>query len=565
MIRFRNPISDIRILIENFKMIYAEFSDFEFFTLDNIAEFFARENLASSSGYTGDEALKRSYLIKDDSRKSMKMQAKSYSELYRILGWITSYEKNLNFRFTFLGVHLALSGDDSSLLYEECLLGIIFPNNILKVKFGDINKPFLNILSFAEKLEGRIIRDEIIIGPMNLSNGFLDKEINDKVEIIKNLRKSGRIENINDEIAKIAAFNKMEVNSVRNLTRFVISSIVYVGWFEKQSQFLYGNRKELLFLTEKGYKKAESLRKIRNIDGNTLEPNSKFAKQVSYISLLQMFCRSGYQVKEEVLEFERRKDYLKDSLQGIEFLFSPFQFFSKNELDIVLSDLKVKEGKESRSVLIENELETSKLSTKFSINPNKTQKLKRDKDKETILKKIKSKSPNVEDAISLFLDEVIKMNQIDFYPLVGSMLSHVFNRRTIASTVGNNNQRYDLLIFDEKFSIPVEIKSPTEELFLSVKAIRQAIENKVILLARKSYNTRFEISTFACGYRLPNERSEVYKLIEEVYEVLKINIAILDIETLTRAFIYCSESNNYYDISSFANKRGIIDFNNENI
>jgi hypothetical protein len=245
MIRFRNPISDIRILIENFKMIYAEFSDFEFFTLDNIAEFFARENLASSSGYTGDEALKRSYLIKDDSRKSMKMQAKSYSELYRILGWITSYEKNLNFRFTFLGVHLALSGDDSSLLYEECLLGIIFPNNILKVKFGDINKPFLNILSFAEKLEGRIIRDEIIIGPMNLSNGFLDKEINDKVEIIKNLRKSGRIENINDEIAKIAAFNKMEVNSVRNLTRFVISSIVYVGWFEKQSQFLYGNRKEL--------------------------------------------------------------------------------------------------------------------------------------------------------------------------------------------------------------------------------------------------------------------------------------------------------------------------------
>lgn len=73
MIRFRNPISDMGILIENFKKMYVEFSNMDYFDLDNIAEFFAREQLASSSGYIGDEALKRSYQIKDDSRKSMKM------------------------------------------------------------------------------------------------------------------------------------------------------------------------------------------------------------------------------------------------------------------------------------------------------------------------------------------------------------------------------------------------------------------------------------------------------------------------------------------------------------
>lgn len=124
MIRFRNPISDMGILIENFKKMYIEFSNMDYFDLDNIAEFFAREQLASSSGYIGDEALKRSYQIKDDSRKSMKMQAKSYAELFRFLGWITSREKALNFNFTYLGLHVALSGDGAKSLFEQCLLGI---------------------------------------------------------------------------------------------------------------------------------------------------------------------------------------------------------------------------------------------------------------------------------------------------------------------------------------------------------------------------------------------------------------------------------------------------------
>ena len=60
MIRFRNPVSDISILINNFQKMYKEFSELEFFTLDHIAEFFAKERLASSSGYIGKEALKRS-------------------------------------------------------------------------------------------------------------------------------------------------------------------------------------------------------------------------------------------------------------------------------------------------------------------------------------------------------------------------------------------------------------------------------------------------------------------------------------------------------------------------
>ena len=187
MIRFRNPISDMGILIENFKKMYIEFSNMDYFDLDNIAEFFAREQLASSSGYIGDEALKRSYQIKDDSRKSMKMQAKSYAELFRFLGWITSGEKALYFNFTYLGVHVALSGNGANALFEQCLLGIEYPNHVLDVKFTDENKPFVNMLVFAKALDGKIHRDEILLGPMNLENGYDSKQINDKIEYLKGI------------------------------------------------------------------------------------------------------------------------------------------------------------------------------------------------------------------------------------------------------------------------------------------------------------------------------------------------------------------------------------------
>jgi hypothetical protein len=46
------------------------------------------------------------------------------------------------------------------------------------------------------------------------------------------------------------------------------------------------------------------------------------------------------------------------------------------------------------------------------------------------------------------------------------------------------------MIVDATDSIPIEIKSPGEEMELSVKALRQAVENKVILLSRNQFPTR---------------------------------------------------------------------------
>ena len=154
------------------------------------------------------------------------------------------------------------------------------------------------------------------------------------------------------------------------------------------------------------------------------------------------------------------------------------------------------------------------------------------------------------------------MKQTEFYPLIASLLGYIFNRDAFAPSAGNNNMRYDVMIPDIKYSIPVEVKSPTEEEMLSVKAIRQALENKILLLARKPYQTTYEMCSIACGYHVPNDRSDVYKLIEEIYETYKINIAILDVKTLIEAAFYCVKTNSYYDVEAFIGKRGVIKFEN---
>lgn len=304
MIRFRNPVSDINVFIENFKKMYIEFSNMDYFDLDNIAEFFAREKLASSSGYTGDEALRRSYLIKDDSRKSMKMQAKSYSEWFRILGWIMSGEKALNFNFTYLGLHVALSGDGAKYLFEQCLLGVEYQNHVLNVKFPDRNKPFVNMLLFADELDGKIHRDEILLGAMNLLDGYSQDEKQSKLSYLKKIRETKNLDTLNEEIEKLAESNNMQANSVRNLTRFVNSALEFTGWFEKKNLRVYKKSSPFLILTEKGKKVVEQIKNSIVLKGDNLDISSPETKTLSELSLLCMFRRANFDVGEEIKKYD---------------------------------------------------------------------------------------------------------------------------------------------------------------------------------------------------------------------------------------------------------------------
>ena len=80
---------------------------------------------------------------------------------------------------------------------------------------------------------------------------------------------------------------------------------------------------------------------------------------------------------------------------------------------------------------------------------------------------------------------------------------------------------------------PIEIKSPTEEKTLSTKAVRQALENKVVNLARGGLNTTVDTTTLIVGYQIPNERGDMSLLIDDVFEAFKIRIGVIDLRTLS--------------------------------
>lgn len=121
-------------------------------------------------------------------------------------------------------------------------------------------------------------------------------------------------------------------------------------------------------------------------------------------------------------------------------------------------------------------------------------------------------------------------NKDVFYPLVGDIFNYLgYNCRV--SRNGTNYERYDAIIISDK-SIPIEIKSPGEEKNISVKAVRQALENKITLLSRKNYSTDWNTSTLIIGFNLPNDRAEVSTLIKNIKSTYNISIGVIDFKTL---------------------------------
>ena len=88
--------------------------------------------------------------------------------------------------------------------------------------------------------------------------------------------------------------------------------------------------------------------------------------------------------------------------------------------------------------------------------------------------------------------------------------------KTRVTREGDVNLRFDATIIDDYDSIPIEIKSPREDREINIKAIRQALENKIILLSRHFYKTRNETTSLAVAFEYPPTRSDVYELISDI-------------------------------------------------
>ena len=126
------------------------------------------------------------------------------------------------------------------------------------------------------------------------------------------------------------------------------------------------------------------------------------------------------------------------------------------------------------------------------------------------------------------------------------------------SRPGDNGARWDAIIEDKERSIPIEIKSPTEQEHLSIKAIRQALENKIVLLSRKTYVTTPDVASLAIGYYMPNERAEVNSLIHDIKATYGYKIGVIDFHSLLSVAISILLNGVGFDKEKIYNLEGMV-------
>lgn len=411
MIRFRNPGTQYTTQVQVFKELYKEYKDAPSFDLDDMASTITKTKLMTAYGYAGEAALALSN-TENDSLNSTKMNAKMYAEVFRLLGWITSVGNgSYPLVFTYIGEHAA-STDDVLPLYEQCVLGINNPQEIMDVKYDEKVRFFKAALFSLEDLDGIMYKHELCLGPMSIDD-LDEKQYRKMIAYLRGLRGSYR----RYEVAYKALCDDLQVKPTLpdNSTRLPIAFMKTCGWI---------------------------LPDINRADAI-----------INNISLTVAASGSHHEGDLEVTEFTQ--DVLELKAAG--------------------------------------------------------------KRKQQIIEKL--------------FDESITATQTRFYPFV-AMLFRVMGLDCQASRPGDNGARWDAIIVDSEESIPIEIKSPTEEQHLSLKAIRQALENKVILLSRETHPTLPETTSLAVGYYLPNDRAEVTNLMSDFKTAYGYNIGIMDLKTL---------------------------------
>ncbi|PAK78399.1 hypothetical protein [Acetobacter fabarum] len=568
MLRFPNPGSTI----ENFVSVYrAAFERLSGRTvdLDDIVVAVVAANLATSSGYMGEEAVARSTRA-DRSRDPLYNQLKMYAELFRILGWLhPTSQSALNFTFTLLGEQVVAAGRDFGALLEECVLGIIYPTPILAVK-GDFDlRPFAFILRVMAACDGHLSRDEMIVGPLNAPSDRVHDNLDAVVTIIEAARKSAA--DTEKAVTAISAARKIQVNTLRNYTRWPIALLRDLGWAARgPARFGDGRKYRTLQLTDKGRELADRVGDsvdLRVDDATQLVPKERRALAV--VAHFQMLERSGFDtapVEQRIAEAKAiaAPAFKRLGTDGRNLLFSPFQSLSLDDIVAAFparaqtaqmdedvnqtAATAAPDGRDDRSHLF--------------VHPNMVAAEEAgvggpDALREELAKLLATYG-EIKIAAATFAKNHVKDTQTVFYPLV-THLFQILGFKSDYSRAGVNYQRWDAYVKVDGYTLPVEIKSPTEEIMLSTKAVRQALENKVILLSRGGLVTRPELTSFVVGNRLPNERGEMSNLIDDVFKAFGLRLGVIDLTTLAHLALRAVRDGVTIDARQLSQLRGFLD------
>lgn len=558
MIRFRNPGTQYTTQVQVFRKLYKEYKDAPSFDLDDMAATIAKTKLMTAYGYAGDAALALSN-TENDSLNSTKMNAKMYAEVFRLLGWVTSAGDNsYPLVFTYIGEHAALA-DDVLPLYEQCVLGINNPQEIMDVKYDEKVRFFKATLFSLQDLGGIMYKHELCLGPMSIDD--LDKsQYNRMITYLKKLRGSyGRYQ---DAYQALCDDLGVKPTLLDNSTRLPIAFMKTCGWVESQrTQKLYPPKSlECLCLTQHGADLANSLREVKDLRMDEYYSYPEHTRNsLIRFGVYSMLLRAGYDTSPVQETMRQDQVVCADVLNGKELLFSPYQTLHRSVVDEALGIHREIAGTQTHTDVLPDikrtDANVNNICLTISTNgAHSTSDVELNSFVQQVLD-AKSVGERKKDIIDKIFDDSITDTQTKFYPLV-AMLFRVIGLDCQASRPGDNGARWDAIIVDSEESIPIEIKSPTEEQHLSLKAIRQALENKVILLSRGTHPTLPETTSLAVGYYLPNDRAEVTNLMSDFKTAFGYNIGIIDLKTLLTIAVTIVYDEKTFDISELNRLEG---------
>lgn len=540
MLRFRNPGTQYSTQVQVIKQLYEALGEQSSFTLEDMAVVIAQGKLMTAYGYAGDDALRLSK-TDQESMNSALMNAKMYAEVFRMLGWVTPYgEKSYPLVFTYIGIHVAKSKIDCSRLYEQCVLGINNPTELSdRMSYNEKVRFFKCALRTLIDLDGIMYKHELCLGPMSVDD-IDEKAYQAMLKRIKSIR--GDDARLTKAFQDLADSLVMKTTPVDNCTRLPIALLKSCGFVESvRNKSLYGKSKLCIKITQHGidtYQKIRNMVDMRLDEFNTYDTETQ--KSLIRIGVYSMLQRAGYDIADVDSTMEKDKSACTHILHGKELLFSPYQTIRRTLIEDALGiHIGAEQSKEYSLATFDSAVATreslAKIETwNLNISEEATMDfltLPEDADFISRVNALLGEGKNSATVVDTLFKEYISATQTTFYPLI-STLFKIMGFKCHFSRPGDNGERWDAIIEDDARSIPIEIKSPTEEQHLSIKAIRQALENKIILLSRKTYNTTPETTSLAIGYYMPNERAEVSRLIVDFKETYGYKIGVIDLKSL---------------------------------
>lgn len=569
MIRFPNPGSNVESFVQVFSAALNCYED-KVVNLDDLVAATIESNLVTSSGFIGKKAIERS-TRPDRSRDPLYNQMKMYAELFRTLGWLmSSSDLALKYTFTQLGKQLVEARTHYVPLLEECLLGISYPNRALQVKSPQIVRPFSAILRAMLICDGGLSRDEMIIGPLNIESDRNPAQIEAMASKIMPLRYSKQ--RIERSLQEISEMKNVQVNTLKNYTRWPIGVLRDLGWTEKRKEaFADGIESfEIHRLTARGREKAQDVLESTDIRADEVGQLPLEQKRaVSRHAYYEMIERAGFDVssvRQERNEMEGALELACGALKvrrTARLLFSPFQSLSPAEIEEIFPSPLTPSSTNDQAVSEGFQNVREKLRAKMFVRPMFVHRKNVEGDaagSEGIKKELADLlacSDREESAVRTFLDRRANTNKDVFYPLI----ENIFNLLAVecrCSRAGVNYQRWDACLQVDGYAIPIEIKSPAEEEFLSIKAVRQAVENKVILLARNELPTMRGHTTLIVGYKLPNERGDMAELISDIFTSFQIRVGVISLQTLVQLLVRAIQDSSVVDKHQLVHLKGFL-------